>query len=167
MGVNESAEWTLPTIPCKWLTRRSTKWVLIPFVRPATRACYNQKSWWAAPRATSLSLTLVDAQLPLDIAHTEQQNYLNDQLRIMTEEAQRKRLEEEEVLSRLRQTRERLEGTLLFKLGWVRKNCRPKPNTQGVTQVTGDAKNVFRKKIWWGKLWFEPMFLVWWSGDCF
>ena len=58
----------------------------------------------------SLSLTLVDAQLPLDIAHTEQQNYLNNQLRITTEEAQRKRLEEEEVLSRLRQMRERVEG---------------------------------------------------------
>ena len=100
-----------------------------------------------ARKSTNLSVPSVNAQLPLDVAHTEQQNYLNDQLQIMTEEAQRKRLEEEEVLSRLRQTRERLEGTLLFKLGWVRKNCRPKPNTQGVTQVTGDAKNVFRKKI--------------------
>ena len=39
--------------------------------------------------------------------------------------------------------------------------------TQGVTQVTGDAKNAFGKKNWMGKFLIEPLFLIWWSGGCF
>ena len=56
--------------------------------------------------------------------------------------------------------------TLLYKLGWVGKNGRPKWHTQGVTPVTGDAKNAFRKKIWWENLdwslyfWFDEVVAV-------
>ena len=39
--------------------------------------------------------------------------------------------------------------TLPYKLAWdgSEKNGRPKLHTQGVTRVTGDAKNAFRKKL--------------------
>ena len=36
-----------------------------------------------------------------------------------------------------------------YKLGWVGKNGRPNLHTQGVTRLTGDAINAFRKKIGW------------------
>ena len=56
--------------------------------------------------------------------------------------------------------------TLLLKLRWVGKNGRPKRNTQGVTPVTGDVKNAFRKKIWWENFdwslyfWFDEVVTV-------
>ena len=56
----------------------------------------------AVRKSASLSLPSINAPQALDVAHIEQQNYLNDQLRITTEEAQKKRVEEEEVLTCLR-----------------------------------------------------------------
>ena len=37
---------------------------------------------------------------------------------------------------------------LLYKLGWVKKNGRPKGHIEGVTPVPEDAINAFRKNNW-------------------
>ena len=63
-----------------------------------------------AKKMVSLSLPSINAPQDLDVAHIEQQNYLNGQLQITTEEAQKKKFEEEEVLTCLREMRERVEG---------------------------------------------------------